>query len=78
MLISWYRSCSVVRSDFRELVEAEASIFEDDTERAMDGVEDSGADIFIHRSIHCFQRRASLSVPISVFDYGVGQLCLRL
>lgn len=67
-----------MRSDLREVVEAEASIFEDEPEEAIDGVKESGADIFIHRSIHCFQRRASLSVPMLENQYELqGQFANR-
>lgn len=72
MLISWYRSCSVVKSDLRCPVTEVGSILEEDAEEAMVGPT-SGVDIFIHRSIHCFQRRASLSVPIDKFGQGQGR-----
>ena len=77
MLISWYRSCSVVRSDLRWLVLEVESIFEEEAEEAIDGL-DSGEAIFIHRSIHCFQRRASLSVPICKIRTGSSQVPLGL
>ena len=53
----------MVRSDLRcpGPEEEFGSILDEEVE---EGIELVGADIFIQRSIHCFQRKASLSVPI--------------